>query len=528
MIHKSKSRVRFQHRTEKVKQDSGSEKTKREPKTTVFRSAPVVINNGPRFAKLRIPSADEQGDLFRSNLSSSLSAVKANDLARQRAGRLPLSPARQHFERIQEEDDDPPASLLMLAPLYVPDSDGYLVAQPSTDRSGGDDGPCASLLATSIVQGSLKDDIEAAGLGIAVVERADEATERPILRGVKGNASSTKKDERESQQARTVFHGSGNGARPKSLLATASTLAEPNTHLEQVDITAADIWSVKEATVKPERLLAEISHYVGYTKPLTRTLSAPVQGQRHRSTLLQRVVSLFAGRRQHAATEEASNSPVPSQGESEGPAAPSQQPHPLTQATVSNGCTAPRRIPRLNLPLPNPVMASRRPYLPIEEALDAPFVFPAREHPLTGTYYVHPDIFTPAEIQVGFPSHPIPVGVTPTLRKSNSCAKLLDRDDAVWGKYYAKHPTAEHLPFSKSYIGLHHVDELTEQQFWDAHAARHAQFRKADPKPVTDEDRARQADDEEHERAERLRHHAGHCFGALTGDVYPFHGGHII
>ena len=101
----------------------------------------------------------------------------------------------------------------------------------------------------------------------------------------------------------------------------------------------------------------------------------------------------------------------------------------------------------------------------------------------------------------------------------------------MWAKWYAKNLTTEHLPFAKvgSNERLDQVgEEVTEQQAWDAHAAQHARFREVAPAPTSDIDVSKKNDDEEHGRAARLRYHPGHCFGALTGDVYPFQGGLII
>jgi len=141
---------------------------------------------------------------------------------------------------------------------------------------------------------------------------------------------------------------------------------------------------------------------------------------------------------------------------------------------------------------------------------------------LTGTYYVAPDIFEPEEVQVGFPGSP-DSSVSPIRRQHND-ARFLDRNNTAWGKWYAKYPNPEDLPFATAYKG---TIEVTDQEVWDMHAAAHAKFREAPPSPTSEEELARRLDDEEHERAERLRYHNGHCFGALTGYCYPFQGGLI-
>lgn len=90
---------------------------------------------------------------------------------------------------------------------------------------------------------------------------------------------------------------------------------------------------------------------------------------------------------------------------------------------------------------------------------------------------------------------------------------------------YAKYPNPEDLAFAADYEG---PTEATELEVWDMHTAAHAKFRKAPPPPSSEEGLTGMLDDEEHERAERLRYRTGHCFDAILGYCYPFHGGGII
>jgi hypothetical protein len=142
-----------------------------------------------------------------------------------------------------------------------------------------------------------------------------------------------------------------------------------------------------------------------------------------------------------------------------------------------------------------------------------------------------PDVFQPAEVQIGFlsspPSKPVspvslisPTVAAPTvaIRQRDPNARYLDRNETVWGKWYAKTTKPEDLPFAKG-----HKEGTTEQQVWNQHAAEHEPWREN-----PDVERSQVKEDEEQERAARLRYHSGHCYGALTGDVYPFQGGLII
>ena len=179
---------------------------------------------------------------------------------------------------------------------------------------------------------------------------------------------------------------------------------------------------------------------------------------------------------------------------------------------------------RLNLPASPPIVVPKdqRPHQPYDEGLSQPFIEPAPDHKLFGTYYVAPDIFTPEVVQQGFPGPSTRSALTHPLPNE---AHFLDRTNTAWGKWYAKYPKPEDLPFAADYKG---AQEPTDQEVWDMHAAAHAPFRKPAPPPTSEEEVRQRLDEDEYARAERLRYYTGHCFGALTGFCYPFQGGLIV
>ncbi|KAF3031857.1 U4/U6-U5 snRNP complex subunit lsm6 [Didymella keratinophila] len=179
---------------------------------------------------------------------------------------------------------------------------------------------------------------------------------------------------------------------------------------------------------------------------------------------------------------------------------------------------------RLNLPVSPPIVVPKgqRPHQPYDEGLSQPFIKPAPDHKLFGTYYVAPDIFTPKVVQQGFPGPSTCTALTHPLPNE---ARFLDRTNTAWGKWYAKYPKPEDLPFAATYKG---AQESTDQEVWDMHASAHAPFRKPPPPPTSEEEVRQRLDEEKYARAERLRYHTGHCFGALTGFCYPFQGGLVV
>ena len=113
-------------------------------------------------------------------------------------------------------------------------------------------------------------------------------------------------------------------------------------------------------------------------------------------------------------------------------------------------------------------------------------------NPYQGYHVVAPDVFQPVEIQIGFSS------TTPPRAPPTS-------------------PKREQIP-----------EEPTVLEIWDAHAARFTEYREAPAISDGFRELERHQDALEDMRAERLRYGTGHCFGALSGDVYPFYGGLIF
>jgi len=327
---------------------------------------------------------------------------------------------------------------------------------------------------------------------------------------------------------------------PPQSLAIANVLPTPrNHHLElapqmsQTKNTLMGKCAVDDDDDSVVLLLAEI-----HIKPISKSLTKPVQPQKRQSAFLHRVATLFAGRRRYQVTEEGqSKAQAPCRGHQEAAVLSTKSQRPLSRSPRAkvhfSDSTPLKPIPPKNLPISPPILVRRRLYLPIDERLDdGVFLNPTKRNQYTGTYYVAPDVFQPAEVQQGFPSAERPKSTTPPMPRLTSDAELLDRNDTLWAKWYAKHPAAEIFPFAKANKSKQHCEgqenELTDLQVWDAHVAYHAKFREAPQSPVIEEDLSRQTDDEEYERAARLRYHPGYCFGALTGDVYPFYGGFII
>jgi hypothetical protein len=482
-LHRVKSRVRFQGPGKKAKQGDGG-KAQHRPTRTVFDATPrsplfgdMVDEN--LFKKKRVPSTEELADLLKSNLSSSIAAEKAY-LEQQKAQYLPPSPECQHVEQVQEDDNNPPGSLLELVPLVYENRD----IQDMTDganvvnnRNYAHEGPSASLLATTAIYAPLNGRRE---------------------QGNSPQASSTTL----RRSSRPLFHGYAEEA------SAAGSCA-----IEDDD---------EDDTVQPQS-------------------SAPIPIQENRSALMKRVVTLVAGRRRRRATSKDSHNKARDHQKSTTPLSSPPQPSvgPPCCSIYSDGEAAvpsassspppPRRRPLhfaranapLNLPASPPIVVPKgqRPYRPFEERLDQPAIKSAPAHKLFGTYYVAPDNFTPEEVQLGFPGAP----TTRTLLPPNE-GRFLERTNTAWGNWYARYPNPEDLPFAAAYKG---VDEPTDQEVWDMHVTAHAQFRKAVPPPTLDEELRQRLDDEEHERAERLRYHTGHGFGALMGFCYPFQGGRI-
>ncbi|KAF3005878.1 hypothetical protein E8E13_009231 [Curvularia kusanoi] len=175
------------------------------------------------------------------------------------------------------------------------------------------------------------------------------------------------------------------------------------------------------------------------------------------------------------------------------------------------------QTPRHDPPIPT--------FLPVDD--NDPRYEPGPVIDYRGYYSVGPDIFQPVQSVVGGFATATPSSTITQIRRIDFDRGYLDCAGTPWGKWYAKHPTAETLPFAKA---CREDTEPTELQVWDAHVAKMAQYREAPsiPTPEQKEDYAVYQDILEDERAERLRYHTGHCFGAITGDVYPYQSGLIF
>ncbi|KZM23134.1 uncharacterized protein EKO05_0008247 [Ascochyta rabiei] len=374
-----KPRVRFQWQSKKGKRDDAG-KAQREPVRTIHVGNPETtlfegIGEASLFARKRVPSVDELGTILRSNLSTSLAAARASSV-KHSATYPPSTPTGNVVAQPHERDDDPPASFLELAPMYRP-VDDHLV--PTDSRGIMDD------------------------------------------------------------------EGNGDDGPPASLLATTAIYRPVNDRLEPAaqDLTTAvsiaESCAIEDDDDPPASLLVENREsLMNYIKSAPRSGTEPLQPSKCHLTLLQKVVGLFAGRRQCSFISEDRPEIVSNQSKVQKPSSPTATnlpSAPLSRRIVSDPNLPLRKsIPRRNLPLSPPILVTHHPYRPLQENLDEPFIAPAKEHDYTGDYSVAQDVFNPAEIHQGFASPTSPVSATLAIRRQNSAAMLLDRDATAWGK----------------------------------------------------------------------------------------------
>lgn len=517
-----KSRVRFQRRIKnKHKKDNGRQAQRKPLKTshvgdsesTLFEGVDEdIVEEGFMFSKKRVPSTDELGTLLRSELSFSLAAAKTSTDQKDRR-QSPPTATSPLIEQQVDDDEGPPVSLLGLAPTHRAVNDRL---EPTNRIAAVDEDennePPASLLATTGVSVPVEDSFE------------PDAQARATARSAIGSCAI--EDEEDP---------------PASLLAVADVFVPVDDQLVPVVQApeASDTCAIDDNDDPPASLLVETRQsFIDYIKPAVQSLTIPLQPSKPRQTLLQKVVTLFAGRRRtcRSTTQEMPCSifkPTETQHRSvtttSGPTPP-----PLSapvRASSDLGSTPTQSTTRKNL-VGHPPVTISPPYRPLEERLHEPFIAPAREHRYTGTQFVAPDVFKPAKVQRGFtnpssaPSTTSPLSPTLVTRRQNSTALLLDRDETAWGKWYTKKPTAEDLPFAKVSSVSQRLDGVTEQQAWDAHRAKvlGPKSRTASNK-LSVQERKEIAEAVVQEKAARLRNHPGHCFGAVTGDVYPYQQG---
>ena len=226
------------------------------------------------------------------------------------------------------------------------------------------------------------------------------------------------------------------------------------------------------------------------------------------STSTQRVLTLFAGRCRCCLQNSKSpgGTPEPARGQSHVVAPDCSQPKP--QAGPGQNPPRPplRRLrPRHDearfgavtpsLPIPRQKLAHIAPnHAPLQHT-SLPTSNGVKEQPKTNPYegccVVVPDIYQPVEIQSGFRS------ATP--------------------------PKASTSPKPKQVL----EEGPTVLELWDAHVAQFSKYREAPAVPDDCRELAKHLEALEDMRAERLRY-AGHCFGAISGDVYPFSSGLIF
>ncbi|KAF3044785.1 hypothetical protein E8E12_010610 [Didymella heteroderae] len=374
-LHRVKSRVRSQGPPKKPEHGDGG-RPQYKPRRTVFDRplrSPLFSNmvDEELFQKKRVPSTEELSNLLKSNLSSSLAAEKAY-LELLRAQYSQPSAVYQHIEQVQEDDDDPSASLLELAPLaYATRNhlEGITEDAIANDGNHDDEGPSTTLLATTAMYAPL-----------------------------------------------TGRHG--RELLPQPSLPTPTGIARSRFRAFAEEASATDSCAIEDDD-EDDAAWPESSA----PAPIQKATASSISSNTVHPPPLRRKPSQFA-----------------------------------------------RPNVRLNYPVSPPVLVPKDqdPYEPFDERLSEPIIEPAPDHKLFGTYYVVPDIFTPQVIQESFPGPSTRTTLTHPLPNE---ARFLDRTNTAWGKWYAKYPKPNDLPFAAAYKG---TEEVTDQEVWDMHAAAHA------------------------------------------------------
>ncbi|KAF2134017.1 hypothetical protein P153DRAFT_409395 [Dothidotthia symphoricarpi CBS 119687] len=220
-----------------------------------------------------------------------------------------------------------------------------------------------------------------------------------------------------------------------------------------------------------------------------RANAAPRSHSDSDDSFLQRIVTLFAGRKvsTKAASIKKCNIPSPI-AQSPAPEQNEQTPYATPEQTRT-----PPPIPRLTHSQAIPAVCS-----PEVEHLslypDYTEILPAPEHPTTGYAVITDDIFIPTVVQRGFK---VPKTSPLEPRRKNSAADLLDRDGDVWAQWSSKSSSPETMPFARMQSSGRWPDSRS-----------------------TSTSEASRVDDEE--QARRYNENANHDFDADIGYNYPF------
>jgi len=518
-----KSRIRFQGRKKKAKQGDG-EKAQRRLIMTVHinDSDSTLVDAEPLFGKKRIPFTEEHDSLLRSNLSTSLAAAKVStsnfSTAKHNIIISPTTPISLHIKQPQD-DDSIQVSFLELAPIYRPISNrpkqtgGYVIDDGQVDE---DNEP---LLSASFL------------VTIEALVSVDEDDELAMQLQATTTFQSDGGDLKQADLCIAVDPDEYNSS-PSSLLATAGLSMPAGNHNQAAGRTSI----LTPAAVNDNNLYAPFlvgtQKDFSYIEPILQPPAVAIQHLKHRPTFLQRIVALFAGIRRCPTVGEKSSSTInPAKIQQQwSTTSLNQLPHPPLQQTTKYFDTRSRK-PK-NPPLPNPVLNVYHPYRPVKEHLDASFIEPAKPNKHTGNYAIASDIFEPVEVHLGFVSPTSPVSSSFATHRPNFASTLLDRDKTTWGNWYAKMSNPENLPFAKVHsVGRNAeqlIEESTEQEAWDAHATSFRQTQEDNSEHKSTIEICQYTEATEQEAAVRLRYHSGHCFGAVTGDVYPFQHGLIL
>lgn len=562
-LHRVRPRIRFQGHAKKTQQDAQHQMQDNIVRNAAGATQKITLvgsamDNAPLYVKKRVPSTHELGDALRSNLSSSLATSKAHHNAN--TAKPPHAGQRIEQTSEGEEDNNPPEYLSKIASLRK-----SIVERPSTtpiyatgqNQGREDDDPSASLLATTAIYqiGHPSEEASTFTDTIRCAGREQKSFIDPNMEVEKVDLT----------DLRTAVDQDGDDDPPASLLAlvelSVASPVDPELVSRPPAIDHADAHrcavenncDLQSSIVRsPKRSVKHIEYM--YIEPTSQSVRTHTQSHTDQPSFMQCLVTLFAGRRRCRVPRNEALGAQPSAREHSGATAssanlgttrhtsrqqtstqpgPCQPPAPLQKGTGHLSGTTSAKADRPNdLRRPNPPSLPEFSYRPHERDLYLRYLKPSR-HPYVGRYYVAPDVFQPAEVIVGFPSATPPASPTSPVCRKDSKAQRPERDGSVWGRWYAKYPTAEHLPFAKvrSNKPLEGIsEEITDLQVWDRHAARHAEYRGSSTTATAYDEmgQARDTESMQHERADRLRHHPGHCFGALTGDVYPYQGGMIF
>lgn len=475
-LHRVKSRVRFQNLTKKTKREVGHNAQGKSTRIVIGGAPERALTESPvckepSFAKKRVPSKDELQNLC-SNLSACIAAAKAHR-AQQSPCKAPPPPSSLRFERRLLESHNPEVASSELALSDPPTS---LLATTAMHRSTAY--PIVSVVLDVQAADGEHDSLSVDATEVAVYSE-DEDDDPPVSFsiGVVDASFSTTKSSHRAHLIETIKHNFDiSGAVDHS----NDDLPEPCAAKQKLRITFA------EPVVCPqEPLVCPRKHLSNFTKRVLILFAGRCRCCFHNIKLPGNAPE--AAREQNDVTVTDSSQPKPRVGP--GKVSPDLPLRHLRARQVNDhfsGAIPSLPVAKHKLPHATPSHPRQLTFLPIFSVKEQ-----RKLNSYEGHHVVAPDIYQPAEIQTAFPS-----------------------------------ATPPRAPASPKWEQV--LEEPTILEIWDNHVARFAKYRDAPAIPDNCEELARYLDALEDVRAERLRYNTGHCFGALAGDVYPYHGGLIF